>query len=171
MRRGFAGVMLLAFVLLLGGCVEQGPGDTNAGPRPLSPPPEFTLEDLNGKNVNLGMLLKEKRLVLVNFWATWCDPCKAEIPDLIELQERHKGEGFTVLGISSGEPLARVASFAKHTGINYPVLLDTEQDVTRLYGVLGVPTSFLYDSEGKLLGTYHIFNEDIPRDVERALAK
>jgi peroxiredoxin len=108
----------------------------------------FTLADLEGQEWTLKSL--RGKVVLVNFWATWCPPCRKEIPDLEALYKRFKGQGLVVLGISN-EPTTKVQPFASQQKITYPVLLDPEQKVSKIYSVEGIPMSFVYDRNGKLV--------------------
>ena len=130
---------------------------------------KFTLNNLKDEPVSLDMLLKKNRAVLINFWATWCPPCREEIPGLITLQEKFKDKSFTVLGVDVGESKTKVSNFAEKIGINYPVVLDPDMSVTERYSVVGIPTSFLVSSTGKILGEYHAYTPDLETDVEKAL--
>jgi cytochrome c biogenesis protein CcmG/thiol:disulfide interchange protein DsbE len=88
--------------------------------------------------------------VLVNFWASWCDPCKEEAPDLQEFQERHGGSGFTVLGIDSRDLSDDGRAFVERYGLTYPQLRDGDGDSAHQYGTTGVPENFLVDPRGKV---------------------
>ncbi|HXJ90544.1 MAG TPA: TlpA disulfide reductase family protein [Candidatus Binatia bacterium] len=109
---------------------------------------DFTLADLQGKAWRLGDL--KGKVVLVNFWATWCPPCRKEMPDLQALYDKYKDQGFVVLSISD-EDAAKVAPFVAERKITYPVLLDPGRKVNEAFVVEGIPKSFVYDREGKLV--------------------
>jgi len=109
---------------------------------------DFTLTDLLGKTWHLQDL--RGKVVLVNFWATWCPPCRKEMPDLQALYDKFKDQGFVVLAISD-EETAKVAPFIADRKISYPVMLDPGRKVNELYQVEGIPKSFVYDREGKLV--------------------
>ena len=109
---------------------------------------DFTLTDLQGKSWNLRDL--RGKVVLVNFWATWCPPCRKEMPDLEMLYNKFKDQGFVVLAISDEES-AKVAPFISERKISYPVLLDPGRKVNDAFIVDGIPKSFVYNREGKMV--------------------
>jgi len=109
----------------------------------------FTLTDLQGKSWTLKDL--KGKVVLVNFWATWCPPCRKEMPDLEALYNRFKGQGFVILAISEDEETNKVPPFIAERKISYPILLDPGQKVNNLFQVDGIPKSFVYDRDGKLV--------------------
>jgi peroxiredoxin len=110
--------------------------------------PEFALKDLSGKTWAFAEL--RGKVVLVNFWATWCPPCRKEMPDLETLYERFGSKGLVVLGISD-EEAAKVEPFIRERKVSFPVLLDPGRKVNELFVVEGIPKSFVYDREGKLV--------------------
>lgn len=109
---------------------------------------DFTLADLQGKPWHLQDL--RGKVVLVNFWATWCPPCRKEMPDLQVLYDKFKDQGFVVLSISD-EEAAKVAPFIAEQKISYPVLLDPGRKVNEAFIVEGIPKSFVFDRDGKLV--------------------
>jgi peroxiredoxin len=109
---------------------------------------DFTLTDLQGKPWTLKEL--RGKVVLVNFWATWCPPCRKEMPDLNALYQRFKDQGFVILAISD-EKVDEVKPFIAERNISYPILLDPGKKVNDLFEVEGIPKSFVYDREGKLV--------------------
>jgi peroxiredoxin len=108
---------------------------------------DFTLDDLDGKAWTLRDL--RGKVVLVNFWATWCPPCRKEMPDLEALYNRFKGQGFVILGISD-EEASKVKPFVENHDVAYPVLLDPGRKVNDLFSVDSIPKTFIYNREGKL---------------------
>lgn len=110
--------------------------------------PEFTLKDLSGKTWTFAEL--RDKVVLVNFWATWCPPCRKEMPDLEALYDRFEAKGFVVLGISD-EDAAKVEPFIRERKVSFPVLLDPGRKVNEMFVVEGIPKTFVYDREGKLV--------------------
>jgi len=109
---------------------------------------DFTLTDLNGKRWSLKEL--RGKVVLVNFWATWCPPCRKEMPDLDSLYQRFNNRGFVVLALSD-EDAGKVKPFIAERNISYPVLLDPGDKVKDLFQVNGIPESFVYDRGGRLV--------------------
>jgi peroxiredoxin len=109
---------------------------------------DFTLKDLSGKSWTFSEL--RGKVVLVNFWATWCPPCRKEMPDLETLYTRFGPRGFVVLGISD-EEAAKVEPFIRERKVSFPVLLDPGRKVNEAFVVEGIPKSFVYDREGKLV--------------------
>jgi cytochrome c biogenesis protein CcmG/thiol:disulfide interchange protein DsbE len=126
------------------------------------PAPEFALQDLRGRTVRLSDF--RGHLVVLNFWATWCQPCQEEIPQLISLQ-RQAGTALTVVGVDRMEPADEVATYVKKAGISYPVLLDTTGHVSAIYGVTGQPESFWISPSGVLL--LHVPGPMTPADMQR----
>jgi peroxiredoxin len=109
---------------------------------------DFTLVDLQGTRWTLKSLTG--KVVLVNFWATWCPPCQKEIPDLEALYERFKDQGLVILAISD-EDASKVAPFMAKRNVTYPVMLDPGRKVNDQFQVEGIPKSFIYDRSGKLV--------------------
>jgi peroxiredoxin len=145
--------LLGLFFLFIYGCGSQEPvqilriGDTA---------PSFVLLDINGKQVSLSDY--NGKVVLVDFWATFCPPCRKSIPFLNELQSRYGGEKFTVLGLSMDDATASVTSFMKEKAIQYPVLM-ANSDVARKYNVTGIPTLYLLDQQGHIIYKTFFVNE------------
>jgi len=109
---------------------------------------DFTLADLTGKRWTLKEL--RGRVVLVNFWATWCPPCRKEMPDMEALYQRFGPKGLVILAISD-EEAAKVQPFIAERHFSYPILLDPGRKVNELFRIEGIPKSFVYDREGKLV--------------------
>ena len=128
-----------------GGAADAGQVD----PAPIvgAPAPDFSLETVDGQRVTLSDL--QGKVVAVNFWATWCAPCRLEMPDL-EARAEQFPDRLSVLGVNFAETAEEVEAFRKEVGIEFPLLLDPKADVQRLYRVLGYPTTFFVDEEGTI---------------------
>ena len=126
------------------------PGGPTATPAPApvtgAPAPDFTLRDLSGQPVKLSAL--RSQVVLINFWATWCIPCQAEMPAIQQAYAARKGQGFTVLAVNLNEPAKDVQDYVERLKVNFPVLLDAGDSISTLYRVRGYPTSFFVDRGG-----------------------
>jgi thiol-disulfide isomerase/thioredoxin len=129
--------------------------DTAAG----TPEPDVTFKDLDGKDVRLDAY--KGRVVLVNFWATWCEPCQVEIPWLIEMQQKYSSKGFTILGVDvDDEDNKEVSAFVskevfnvngQKLPMNYPILRGNDAVADKFGGLLGYPTSFLISRDGRIV--------------------
>lgn len=113
--------------------------------------PDFTLRDLNGNSVSLSNF--RGNVVFLNFWATWCPPCRSEMPSMDRLYGQLRGRGFVVLAVDKQENRRQVEKFMKHYGLSFPALLDTDGKVSSLYGIRGLPSTFIIDSGGKIIGS------------------
>jgi cytochrome c biogenesis protein CcmG/thiol:disulfide interchange protein DsbE len=149
---GTLGTLLLA-ILLTGGCSAAArPSQSGNVIRFVRNPdaaPEFQLEGLDGKPLSLASA--RGKVVLLNFWATWCGPCRAEIPDLIELQEKYAGK-LQIIGLTVDEDDAGVVKqVVAKTRINYPVAMSSPEIRIKYGGVAALPTSFLVDTQGRVV--------------------
>jgi len=114
------------------------------------PAPDFTLQSLDNKTVRLADF--RGKTVLLNFWATWCEPCKIEMPWFVELQTQYAGEGLQVLGVAMDDaPQKDIAEFARGMGVNYPVLIGKEAVGDAYGGVQFLPETFYIDRNGKVV--------------------
>jgi thiol-disulfide isomerase/thioredoxin len=144
-----------------------------------TPAPDVIFKDLDGKEVPLSSF--KGKVVLINFWATWCDPCYIEIPWLIEMQQKYGARGFTVLGVSMDEEgKAAVAPFlakerfnvnGQKLPMNYPIVLGNDDAATKFGGLLGYPTSFLITKDGKEIKKIQglIPYEELTKSIESQL--
>jgi len=111
-----------------------------------SPAPEIALKDLQGRDVKLSDL--RGKVVLVNFWATWCKPCKEEMPAMQASYDKLRDKGFVVLAVNELEDTARVAEHIRTHSHTFEVVMDHNNQVANMYGVVGLPASFLIDPQG-----------------------
>ena len=111
--------------------------------------PQLTLKDLHGRTVRLSDY--RGKVVLINFWATWCPPCRAEMPDLVRLQREHRNEGLQIIGITyPPERKARVKRFARSVKVNYPIVLGTRELKARFSSDETLPITVVIDRDGKV---------------------
>lgn len=133
--------------------------------------PNFDLATLDGRRVKLSDY--RGKAILLNFWATWCSPCKVEMPWFVDLQKKYGNDGLVILGVAMDDSEApKIAQFATEMGVNYPVLLGTDK-VSEDYGnVEFLPTSFYIDRDGKIVGkgTGLLGRGEIEDNVRKALA-
>jgi len=126
-----------------------------SGPAPpritkSGPAPDFTLQSLDGKSMRLSDL--RGKAVLLNFWATWCSPCKIEMPWFIELQKQYGAQGLQIVGVAMDDSSKEdIAKFAKDMGVNYPVLLGKEEVGDAYGGVPALPETFFISRDGKIV--------------------
>jgi peroxiredoxin len=115
---------------------------------------DFTLHDVEGREVSLTGF--RGNVVLINFWATWCGPCRVEIPELVVLHEKYHPRGLIVLGVSVDDPVSRLVPFVAAYRLTYPVLVGAgRRDLLEAFGaVAGYPTSFLISRDGKVCARY-----------------
>jgi peroxiredoxin len=126
-----------------------GAGGSQAGAEGTAAP-DFTLPDLDGHSVSLADF--RGKVVVVNFWATWCPPCRAEIPDFVRMQARYRERGLEFVGLSLDAGGARdVRPFADEHDVNYPMLIADEKIANAYGGIVGIPTSFVIDRQGKIV--------------------
>jgi thiol-disulfide isomerase/thioredoxin len=174
------GVVLTLAATGFSGCKSGTPsGGTAKSAAALANEPDVTFKNLQGQDVTLASL--KGKVVLVNFWATWCAPCRGEIPILIGLQNKYSSKGFTLLGAAMDdegkkvvEPYVQDTKFdvsGQSLTMNYPIVLGNDKIASEFGGLLGMPTSFLISRDGKIVKKYMgALNEDqIVKDVEAQL--
>lgn len=158
-------VVWLAVVMIVG----QGCGRAEEA-QVAQAAPEFALASLDGETVKLSDY--QGRVVIVDFWATWCPPCREEIPHFVELQQRFGDRGLTVIGVSvdQGGPQV-VRSFAQEQEINYPLVMADARVAGDYGGIRGIPTTFIIDRQGRIVKKYVGYQDMsvFERDVEALL--
>jgi peroxiredoxin len=115
---------------------------------PPAPAPDFTLRALNGPNLRLAE--QRGQVVMVNFWATWCGPCRQEMPHLNRLYEKYRGSGFTLLGVNVDDDTYKATELAARLAVKFPVLFDTDKRVSRAYDLSAMPVTVLIDRDGRM---------------------
>jgi peroxiredoxin len=132
---------------------------------PASAAPDFTLRSAEGRNLRLAE--QRGRVVLVNFWATWCGPCKVEMPHLVKLYEKYKGAGFVLLGVNVDEDPKAAVALATRLGVTFPVLFDAEKTVSRLYALDSMPATVLIDRDGRVRHLHRGYRDGMEATYER----
>jgi cytochrome c biogenesis protein CcmG, thiol:disulfide interchange protein DsbE len=182
MKRGFpialSAVFCLALAVGFSGCKGGGTGASST-PGSLRNEPDVTFKDLQGSSVSLASF--KGKVVLVNFWGTWCEPCRGEIPILISMQQQYSSKGFTLLGVATNDEEKAVDPFVHNTQfnvdghqmtMNYPIVMGSDEIATKFGGLLGMPTSFLISRDGKIVKRYigaFANGDQIRKDVEGQL--
>jgi len=126
---------------------------SSLGIQKINPPvkaKDFTLEDLEVPAVSLKDF--QGKVVFLNFWATWCPPCRVEMPAIEKLWQKFKQEDFVILAVDLRERKEKINSFVKTNGYTFPVLLDSMGAVANTYGIRAIPTTYLLDPEGRIVG-------------------
>ncbi len=160
-------IMVLFFLVVLSCRPQEPPGVADIGQNA----PDFTLKDLQGKKVTLSSY--RNKVVLIEFWATWCPPCRMTIPELVKLTDEYADKDFTVLSINVDEGRdveTKLNEFIDEFGINYPVLLADNLTI-RLYGIVPIPISFLLDRKHTIVKKYtgYVERKDLKEEIERLL--
>jgi len=160
----FAAIALFATA----GAYAQGEGNVIRFVRNPDAAPDFNLDTLDGKTISLAGA--HGKVILLNFWATWCGPCRAEIPDLIELQNKYK-DHLQIIGLAfEDEEIADLKKAVAKTGINYPVAIAPFDLRMKYGGIAALPTSFMVDSEGRVVQKHEGLRDPLLYELEiRAL--
>jgi cytochrome c biogenesis protein CcmG/thiol:disulfide interchange protein DsbE len=115
------------------------------------PMPGFTLKDLSGSDVSLDQVLKDNKVVAINFWASWCGPCRLEMPGFEKLYEKRRTDGFVILGINEDQKPGDMADYLRDRPVTFPVLLDSNGELLKRLGLEALPTTILVGRNGKIL--------------------
>jgi cytochrome c biogenesis protein CcmG/thiol:disulfide interchange protein DsbE len=157
MIRGILAVLLLAFVVAIPA-------------RAADPAPNFSLTTGEGKTVDLSKL--KGKVVVVNFWATWCGPCRSEIPGMLEVYDKYKSKGLEIVGISLDRDGWKVVRpYVEKTKMTYPVVLGDESVVKAYGGIEAIPTTFVVDKKGNIVEKHvgYMSKEDFEKKVKKVL--
>ncbi|MBN1806555.1 MAG: TlpA family protein disulfide reductase [Sedimentisphaerales bacterium] len=166
MKKLFCSILVLMFIA--SGCKKSKtePADK------AKPAPNFTLKDINGNNISLADY--RGKVVILDFWATWCPPCIKEIPDFVELYEQYKDKGFAMIGISLDQAgVDVVKEFAQRFKINYPIVMNDGRVNETYGGITSIPTTFVIDSMGNIRKRYvgYIQKAVFEADIKTLLAE
>jgi cytochrome c biogenesis protein CcmG, thiol:disulfide interchange protein DsbE len=169
-------IIPLFLLLAMGPAVTAGGGTDTISPLDAdkaikTQAPDFTLPDVSGKSVTLASL--RGKVVLLNFWATWCPPCKAEMPSMNRLYNSLRERGLEVIAVSSDNSLSAVRDFLEKNRVDFRVVFDEKKSVTRQFHVFSMPTTFLIDKTGliveKLYGEYDWTDAEMKTRIEKLL--
>lgn len=138
------GTGLAMFLSLTASAASMAPG---------SPAPAFQLHSAASTDLSLSDL--KGQVVLINFWASWCGPCRQEMPVLEQLYKKYKSAGFTLLGVNVEPKSADAEGFLKSTPVSFPILFDPDSKVSKLYEVSGMPSTVILDRNGKVRYIHH----------------
>lgn len=166
-------IFIIASSSFIGACTDNFKTEENTGARIGSSAPDFSLKDLEGKTVRLSDF--KGKVVLLDFWASWCPPCIETIPELLRIQEKYRDRGFTIVAVSldSGPDIVTsLTEFKSEYGLNYPVLIGTDE-IKKVYKLISIPTNFIIDRDGIIIslhmGAMKDFEAKISEEVERLL--
>ena len=162
-NRIFAAVLILGALVIMATRVQPqppaaAPAPTSDGvmapaPLPDHPAPEFTLSNLAGTTVALSDL--KGQVLLINVWATWCAPCRVEMPSIQAAYDQYHDQGFTVAAVNLQEDPSAVATFMREHQLTFPALLDPDGHVSQAYQAVSLPSSFFVDRRGVIRAVYH----------------
>ena len=152
---------------LLGAALAVGTSLAVPAVAPSTTAPDFTLRTMDGPNLRL----QEQRgqVVLVNFWATWCGPCRQEIPHLNKLYEKYRSSGFVLLGVNIDDDAKVAADVAAKLGVKFPVLLDTDKKVSRLYDMSAMPATVVIDRDGRVRYIHRGYREGYEQTYDQQI--
>ncbi len=152
----FQAILIFVFLMVV--------NEPAVGQRIQEPAPNFTLKSVAGKNIKLSEL--RGHVVLVNFWATWCAPCKDELPFFNRLYEKYKIAGVEILGVNIDKLSSRAADFSRSLGLSFPILLDPSGKVSASYRINSMPTTAVIAKDGTVRHIHRGFLPDDPARYE-----
>ena len=154
MKRWMTGFLLISF--LSAGLSLSAPQAARAEDA-RKPARDIALKGLDGKEIKISAL--KGKVVLLDFWATWCPPCRAEIPHFKELYDAYKSQGLEIVGLSVREKPDAVKAFVKQNGVQYPIGITSGKEEKAYGGIQGIPTTFLIDKKGRIAEKYLGYHE------------
>ena len=165
--------MLSRCILLAALTLAPAAGARAAVPAVGTPAPDFSLKTLAGQTVRLSDL--RGKVVFLNLWATWCPPCREEMPSMVRFYERFRAQGVEIVAVSEDRDPEAVRKFVKAQGVTFSVALDDEKRVYRLYGATGVPETHLIDRKGVLrafqMGPFDWTAPEVTKRVQELLSR
>lgn len=127
--------------------------------------PNFTLKSASGKNMKLSEF--RGQVVMINFWASWCAPCRQEMPLLEDMYKKYKGLGFTILGVNVEEDTSKAKRLLKNIRVSFPILFDNKNKVSKLYKVAAMPTTVIVDRDGNMRYLHKGYKPGYEKDYEK----
>jgi len=146
----FLGTLLVVLTIIVAGCKPRPTVTPSATNHP--PAPGFSLTDINGQKLDLASY--RGKVVLLDFWATWCAPCRTEIPHFVDMQNKYGGQGLQIIGISLDDNDKPVKKYYAEQKMNYPVAVGDDKLAEAYGGVLGLPEAFIIDREGRIIAKH-----------------
>jgi thiol-disulfide isomerase/thioredoxin len=131
--------------------------------------PDFTLPDVNGQTVKLSDVCRDNQVVLINFWASWCTPCRMEMPEFEELYRSNKANGFTILAINVDKDRAKADAYLQNKPVSFPILIDKGGELSNRLKIESLPTTILVRHDGKVESVYEGVEPYIRYTVESDL--
>jgi thiol-disulfide isomerase/thioredoxin len=152
------GASLIGLCLMGLTCLEMASALAQEASSARTPAPDWKLTDLNGKRVSLSDF--HGKVVILDFWATWCVPCRIEIPHFVELQKDYGAKGLAIIGVSlDGQGPDVVKKFVKQLKVNYPIVIGNEKVAEAYGGIVAIPMTFVIDRQGRIVSR-HIGYDD-----------
>jgi peroxiredoxin len=167
-------ILIFGLFLIVLGCARADTNDNKEGTggkvglAKSMIAPDFTLNDIEGDSHTLSGY--RGKIVLVDFWATWCPPCVVEVPHFVKLYNKYKEKGFVILGVSLDTDKDRLINFIEEKKMGYPVLVNAG-DVSVIYAVEAIPTAYMIDREGKIAGKFVGYRPGYEKEVEKLYLK
>jgi peroxiredoxin len=163
----FIGALFLGGAWIILSRVDNPIGGSGALPNPQVgfSAPDFTLDSLIGDPITLSDL--RGQVVVLNFWASWCGPCRVEMPHLNRLYDKYRASGFTLLGVNVDDDPRLAGGAAGRMGVRFPVLLDADKAVSRLYALASMPSTYVIDRDGRLRYLHKGYRDGVEELYER----
>lgn len=170
-KRWVMGITLGAASLLLLGILLVPRSDAETVLQVGQAAPDFELESVEGEQIKLSDLKGQP--VILNFWATWCPPCRREMPDFQQVYDQHHEQGLQLFGINVGESKVAVADFRDRVGVSFPILIDSKETAQTAYKIMPLPATYFIDRDGVIRGVYpfQMTRAQIEDEVKRLLAR
>jgi len=156
---------LILAAVLAGAVLVSLPFAARSAVAPRAAAPDFTLRQVEGANLRLAE--QRGNVVLVNFWATWCGPCRVEMPHLNRIYDKYRSSGFVLLGVNIDDDPAAAKALAGRLGLKFPVLLDTDKKVVGIYDLNAMPATVLIDRDGRVRHLHRGYREGVETTYEQ----